>query len=135
MNAIDFAKYQLGVGPERLNAVDVGLLISEFATPMLNPKMLCIAHVNQPMITAPTVGINHAPQADPAADYRLQRMFAGVRHDFRVYLAVALEHVERDGFLTSAANTLRAEVRFIYFNMPGDLRLLFAFLRQTAAST
>lgn len=60
LNTFHLAQSQLGVGPERFNAINVGLVIRKFIRAVFFSKMFCIANINKLMIATPATGMNDA---------------------------------------------------------------------------
>ena len=55
------------ITPKRLNTVNVLRSTSKLILPVIHPKMLCKSHINQTMITAPSVSIDDALNGDMSA--------------------------------------------------------------------
>ena len=120
------------ITPKRLNTVNVLRPTSKLILPVIHPKMLCKSHINQTMITAPSVSIDDALNGDMAAYNLLQRGFGGIGYDFRIDLISPFEYLKDDGFTTSTAsafatNTLRTKVGFVKFNNTIKRSLLLTF--------
>ena len=60
--------------------------------------MAVVAHVDQAVVAAPAVGIDHGGGVDFAPDDALQRRFRAIGHDFRVHPPRPLAQAEDDGF-------------------------------------
>ena len=94
--------------------------------------MLCKSHINQTMITAPSVSIDDALNGDMSVYNLLQRGFGGIGYDFRIDLISPFEYPKDDDFTTSTAsafatNTLRTKVGFVKFNNAIKRSLLLTF--------
>jgi len=50
-----------GETPEALDAVDVGLPLGELVPAVVDSRVLAITDVDQAVIAAPVVGVDHAP--------------------------------------------------------------------------
>ncbi len=74
---------------KRLNAVDVVLTSGKLVQAMVHPVALLKADVDQPVITRPAVGVDHAGGVDLAADHRFQASHGAVRDDLGEHLAAA----------------------------------------------
>ena len=104
----------------------------EFVFAVVHPEMLVEAQIDQAIIAAPAVGMDHAFHCGLAADNGLQRGFSGIRDDLGVDAAVAFQQTEHDGFAGCAApafatDPARAEVGFVGFKLAGKRRDLGAF--------
>ena len=60
---------------KRLDTVNVLRSTSKLILPVMHPEMLCKTHINQTMITAPSVSIDDALNGDMSAYNLLQRGF------------------------------------------------------------
>jgi len=121
-----FGQPGFGRPPKALDAVDVNPPAQgKDALPMVDPVVLAIAHVDQPVVAPPAVGVNDAPAVDFAPDNGLQRTFGRIRDDLGVDLAVALEQPEDDRFAASptapfAFDSARAKVGLVHLHRPAQ---------------
>jgi len=127
-----------GKTPEAFNAVDVGLPLGELVPAVVDSQVLAITDIDQAVVTAPVVGVDHALGFHFASYDRLQRGFGAVRHDLSVDLAIALEDAEDDRLARSATSALPLDVacpeeRFIDFDLPRERGLLLGMLGQSFA--
>jgi len=127
-----------GETPEALDAVDVGLPLSELVPAVVDSQVLAITDIDQAVVTAPVVGVDHALGFHFASYNRLQRGFGAVRNNLCVDLAVALEDAEDDRLARSATSALPLDVacpeeRFIDFDLPCKRGLLLGMLGQSFA--
>ena len=65
-HALERGEAMLGIGLEALDAVDVVGALGEPVVGVVDPKVLGIAHVDEAVIAAPAVGMDHALQVDPS---------------------------------------------------------------------
>ena len=70
---------------------------------MMYPEMFGKTHVNQSLITAPTVGIDDTLDTDTTSNNLLQRCFGGIGNNLGINLAHAFQNAENDGFPTRTA--------------------------------
>jgi len=131
-------KPSFGETPEAFDAVDVGLPLGELIPAVIDSQVLAITDIDQAVVTAPVVGVDHALGFHFASYNRLQRGFGAVRHDLGVDLAVALEDAEDDRLARSTASSLPLDVscteeRFIDFDLPGERELLLGMFSQSFA--
>jgi len=132
------SKPGFGETPEALDAVDVGLPLGELVPAVVDSQVLAIADIDQAVVAAPVVGVDHALGFHFASYDRLQRGFGAVGHDLGVDLAVALEDAEDDRLARSAAPALPLDVacpeeRFIDFDLSRKRGLLLGMLGQPFA--
>ena len=130
-DAFEIGQSSLGVAPEGLDAVDVGLQIGELVVVVPHAEVLGVADVDQAVVASPAVAVNDAGQVDLAANGLQQRVFLGVGNDLGVNMAVAFEDAEDDRLAAGpaaslAANALGTEVRFVDFHFSMKGRLLLA---------
>ena len=94
------------ITPEALDAVDVCRAAHELAVPVVDPKVLRIAHVNQSVVAAPAVRVDDRFGSHTTATNGLKRGFLAVWDDLRVDAPVTLEEAEDDGLATGSATSL-----------------------------
>ena len=87
---------------------------------MIDPEMLRITQINQSVVTAPAVGMNHGFNPDTPANNGLQRVSLDVRNDFGKDFAVAFIDSKDNRFAACSAtafafDTVGAKVRFVNF--------------------
>lgn len=112
--------------PERLNAVDVSGPLYELVVAVVDAVVPVEAHIYQPVIAAPTVGVDHRSRVNFAPNEALQRLFRAIRYNFRVHLAPAFEQAENDGFAARPAAPFAPhpawpKVGFVEFERPARL--------------
>src|ERR1700733_7581617 len=84
LDAIGAGETAFGVRPEALNAIDVNLAVSKrtaLLAVFLDPQVLVITDIDQPVISFPAIGHQHALKADLASDHILQSLGFYVWHD------------------------------------------------------
>ena len=94
---IELLQSSLGETPEALNAIDVTAASSELVGAMIHPKMFSITHINQTVITAPTVAMDGYLRCHPTTNNGLQPGFFAIWHDLGVNLASALKQAKNRG--------------------------------------
>ncbi len=122
-HALELLEAGFGEAPEGLDAVDMRSAAHEFVLAVADAEVAVEAHVHQPVVAAPAVGVDHRGHVDFAAYDGLQGLFRAVGYDFPVHLPAAFEQAEDDGFATGApapfaAHPARAEVAFVEFDRP-----------------
>ena len=85
----------LGVAPKRFNTVST---TNKLIVTMMYPEMFGKTHVNQSLITAPTVGIDDTLDADTTSNDLLQRCFGSIGNNLGINLAPTFQNAENDGF-------------------------------------
>src|SRR5947209_2841229 len=108
------------------------LLISKLIIRVQHTKMLTLANINQAIIAAPAIRMNHGLKRDMTTNHLLQRTFTTIWHDLGINRAIALEDAEDNRFASSAASTLAtdstsAKVRFVNFDLASKGRGAFTF--------
>lgn len=73
--ALDLLEAGFGEAPERLDAFDVRSAAHEFVPAVADAKAAVRAHVHQPVVAAPAVGVDHSGHVDFAADNGQQGLF------------------------------------------------------------
>ena len=68
----------LGVAPKRFNTVNMPRTTDKLIVTMMYPEMFGKTHINQSLITAPTVSIDDTPDTDTTSNDLLQRCFGGI---------------------------------------------------------
>lgn len=115
------------VTPEALNAVDMARASGELIAPMINPVMLRVADIHQPVVSAPPIRVDNRVERDPTANNRLQSGLLAVRHDLGVDAPVTLQETEDRRLPTCttpalAAHPACAEIAFVNFNLAARQR-------------
>ena len=108
----------LGAALKRFNTVNMPRTTDKLIATMMSPEMFGKTHVNQPLTTAPTVGINDTPDTDTTSNDLLQRCFGRIGNNPGINLAPAFQNAKNDGFPTrtvpaSAPDTFGSEIGFI----------------------
>ena len=69
LDTLKFIKAMFGVSPKTFDAIYMlAIAFRKFIISMVNPEMFFVAKVNQPIITTPAIGINHAFDFRVASD-------------------------------------------------------------------
>ncbi len=102
---------------------------------VVHPEMFVEAPIDQAVIAAPAVGMDHAFDRGLAADNGLQCGFSGIGYDLRVDTALAFKEAEHDRFTGRAAPPFaaypaRTKVRFVGFKRAGEGRGFGTFFGQ-----
>ena len=127
-HTVEFGQSPFGETPKRFNAIDVNPFAVREMLGLVDPEMLVVAYVNQPIIPPPPIGVNHRIEAYTLENYPLKRFAATVGNEFGVNFAAAFEHTKSwtlPGTPTSFVNadfapdTLRSEVGLIKFHFFG----------------
>ena len=137
-HALERVEAGLGETPEELDAADVRGAQHELVSAVADTEVPVKTDIHQPVVAAPTVGIDHGGHVNFTADNGLQGLFRAVGDDFRVHLPAAFEQAEDNGFATGpagpfAAHPPGAEVAFVEFNCSVQFGRYWAPRLQAAA--
>ena len=137
-HAIELRQAAFGITPKALDAVNVNTAPGELVVAMVDPQVLVKTHIDQAVIAAPAVGVNHAGDVGLASDNGLQDGFGGIGNNFRVNVLTSLEQPEHDRLLTRSSPPKPAypawsEIGFIGFELTAQRRNQFAMLGKPAA--
>lgn len=131
-NAVELSQATLGEAPEGFDPVDVGAAIGEGLL-LVDPHMLVITDIDQPIVSRPTIGTEHALRIDPAPNNRPQSLLGAVRDDFGINFPRAFENTEDWLFAgapaapsgqRTASQSIRTKVTFVHFHHPLKLTAL-----------
>lgn len=129
--SFELGKPMLGEAPEGLDAVDVIPFPGELIFTMIDPEMLHVANIHEPVIANPAIGVDHAGNIHLAADDRLQTGLGAIRDDLGVDVVATFEHAEDSCLAPGTAtaftpDALGAEVGFVNFDNTFERRLRLA---------
>ena len=108
-NAVELAQSSFGVAPERLDPVDVRPVVGEFVVAVLDAQVLGVAHVHEPIVAGPAIGMDDAVEADASVNRFAQSVFRHIRDDLGVDTVAPLEHPEDDGLVRRVASPLATD--------------------------
>jgi hypothetical protein len=133
---VELLQAMVSKAPEALDAIDMVCAPRELVLPMIDSVMLRVADIDQAVIAAPPIAMNHCLRRDATANNGLKRGFRAIGHDLRIDLAVSLQQPKDRSLATGsatalAANTASAKVTFINFHFAGKWRNSFAFFGDT----
>ena len=121
---VEFHESSFSKTPESFDAIDMGFAFDEGST-LLDANMFVIAHIDQPIVADPQIGVQYASGVDMAANDLLERLLATIRNNFSVDLAAPFIDAE-DRLLVGGAplssradvalKAVRPKVTFIHFN-------------------
>ena len=128
--AVELGQASFGEAPKTLDAIDMVLADGKLVSLMVHPQMFLVAHVDQAVVTAPTIGVDDRLEADTAQNSLAERLSPAIGNDLGIDITVALEDAKHDRLASRptaalAADASRAEVTLIDFDFPsqGVLRL------------
>ena len=107
-NAIELLQPSFRTRPETFNTIDMTLVIGKLIVRMQHPEMLRVSNINQSIVAAPAVRVNHGLQRNMSTNHLLQRAFAAIRDDLGIDRPITFEDAEDDGLPTGSASTLSA---------------------------
>ena len=124
-NGVELRQTAFGEAPKALDAIDVVLAHGKLMGFVIHAEMFLIAHIDQPVIAGPAVGVDDGFQADAARNGLPQRLSATVGNDLGVDTTIALEDAKDDGFAGSttsslAPNPARTEVALVDLDFSGE---------------
>ena len=127
------------VPPEAFNPVHMRSAPNKLILAMIDSQMSTIPDIDQPIVPAPPVRIDHAVQGDLSSNNRLQRGFSAVRDEFRVDLPIPLEDPKDNVFTIHPAATFSFDpsspkVGFIDFHLFAERRLGFTEFRNACSN-
>ena len=88
----------LGAALKRFNTVNMPRTTDKLIATMMSPEMFGKTHVNQPLTTAPTVGINDTPDTDTTSNDLLQRCFGRIGNNPGINLPPRFKMPKTMGF-------------------------------------
>ena len=77
-DAVELGQAAFGVAPEALDAVDVARASRELVSAMMDPQMLFVTDVHQPVVPPPAVGMDDDLRLDLASNNSQKRAFGAV---------------------------------------------------------
>ena len=129
---VELGQPSFGKAPKGLNAVDMSPALGK-SLGLVDADMAVIAHIDQSVITAPTIGHDHAGRVDFASDDPLESPRRAVGHDFGVDLSLTLKNA-KDRLFKSSSSALartwtssdpgRSEIGFISLDNAAQKTLL-----------
>ena len=122
---------KFGISPERLNTIDLRLVIGKLITSMLNPEVFRIPHIDKTVILSPAVRVDNTLQAHLTPYNMLQRAFFGNRNNFRVDSPITFKDTKDNGFTAGSTTPFWSKIGFINLNRPTKLYMFFRLMSQT----
>ena len=119
-NAIELCQTSFCKTPERFDTVNVPFATGKLVVAMMNPEVFIKADIDQSVITAPSIRMNHSIWRHMSTDNGLQCCLRAIWHNLRINLSLAFQDTKDDRFTICSAssftsNTLCAKIRFIDF--------------------
>lgn len=133
----------LGVSPEAFDPVDVVAAdrpAAELVASVIDPQVLLVPHVHQPVVALEAVGMDDRPKVHFAANCGQNRVFRAILNHLRVDLALPLADAEHDRLAARASARLaldatRTEVALIDLDVAAEWPLELAGLGHTFTQT
>ncbi len=107
-HAVELMQSSFGIRPETFYPVDVNVANGKNIKRVINAQMFAVADINQSIVAAPTVRMNHRIQGNLAANNVLQRFSSRVRDNFGKNRAVSFVYSKDDSFISGSATALAA---------------------------
>ena len=124
---VEFVQPSFGIRPETFDPVDVNIADGKHIVRAINREMFAVTDINQFVVVASTIRMNHRIEPHLAAKDVLQRYPRDVRHDPGINFAVSFIESEEDGFMSGSATAFaahppRSEISFVNFNLARSKR-------------
>ena len=108
----------LGIAPKGFNTVNMPRTTDKLIVTMMYPEMFGKTHINQSLITAPTVSIDDTLDTDTTSNNLLQCCFGSIGNNLGINLVASFEDAENDGFTARSApaftsDALCTEIGFV----------------------
>lgn len=120
-DAIELLQATLGKAPEAFDAINISRASDELIRAMIDSEVFRVSDINQAVIAAPAIRVDHSFSRHSTANNGLQRGLFAVRHNLRIDAAVTFEDAEDNGFARSpapalASDAMSTKVAFINFD-------------------
>ena len=102
---------------------------------MINAKMLRVSDIDQSVIAAPLIRMNHRIQRNTPANNGLQRFLAAVRDNFSIDRAIALEDAEDFRLAARSASALAFDTTRTELSSTSTSHALNGNARSASAAT
>ena len=137
---VELHQTSFGIASKALNAVDMRTAPSKLIAAVVAPQVLVNAHIDQAVISAPTVGVNHACNIGLAPDDGLKDGLRSIGDDLAVHTLASLEQSKNHCLATcptapKTTHPARPEVRLIGLELALQERHLLAVLGKPATYT
>ena len=102
----------------------------KFVVAMMDSEMFFVSKIDQPIVTSPTVGVDHTLQVGFPTNNGLQCGFSAIWDNFCIDFTVSLEHTENGCFAKGSTpsfpfDPLSTEIGFINFDFSLERRFQF----------
>lgn len=88
-DAVELLQSSFGIRPEAFDAVNMNIADGKNIFRMINSQMLRVTNINQSVIDAPAIRMNHAVETNFTANNLLPRFLRRVRYNLGINLPVA----------------------------------------------
>ena len=95
-----------GIAPKALDAVDVACSDGKLIAAMIDSKVFGITNIDQPIVTTPSVAVDHHFGSHATPYDRLQTNFGTIRHNLGINTAIAFQKTKNRGLARGAALNL-----------------------------
>ena len=96
--AIELCQASFGKAPERLDTVNMSLTTDKFIVSMMHPEVLVKTNIDQPVVAAPSIRMNHGSWRYMATDNGLQCRFRAIWHNLCVDFSLPFQNTKDDRF-------------------------------------
>ena len=100
--AIELCQTSFCKAPEGFDAIDMPFTTGKFVIIMMHFEVLIKAKIDQSVITAPAIRVNHSIRCAMSTDNGLQCCFGAIRNNLCINLSLTLEYTKDDCFAIGA---------------------------------
>lgn len=117
-HAVELCQAAFGKTPKRFDTVNMPLTTGKLIVTMVNPEMFIKSDIDQSVITAPSIRMNHSIWRHMSTDNGSQCCFGAVGYSLYIHFPATLKHSKDNCFAIGApasftSNTLGAKIGFV----------------------
>jgi hypothetical protein len=129
-----------GIPPEALNPIHMRAVPDKFIFAVIDAEMFPIPHIDQAIIAAPPIRVDHTVQGHLPTNNPLQRGFSTVRDEFGVALSLPLKQAKDDGLAIGTSSSFpfdvtSTKVGLVDFYFASERRLRFTEFVDTCSKS
>lgn len=103
-HAVELVQSCFGIRPETFDVVNVVIADGKYVVRVVDSQMPAITDINQTVVAAPHMRVNHRIQGHLAANNVLQRFLLHIGNNFSKDTAVSIVNSEDDGLAAGTAS-------------------------------
>ena len=135
---VELLQSSFGKAPKAFDAVDMSVAQSELVGTMIDSKVFGISHINESIVTPPSIAVNRRFGSNSSTNDGLECGFRAVGDDFGVDTTISFEQSENGRFASSsptafAPHATCTKIAFIDLNLT-TFKRRFAFAGLSDAS-